>query len=108
MILNSYYLSFRKRERESCRETDLLRPVIAAGARCPFMIFSFQLLRTRLRGQNTRARIYGLDAHARTLARPSKLDKECAGVGSEMQRDIIVRQTNVDVRATSAERAVYF
>lgn len=31
-----------------------------------------------------------------------------AGVGSKMQSDIIVRQTNVDVRATSAERAVYF
>lgn len=30
------------------------------------------------------------------------------GVRSKMQSDIIVRQTNVDVRATSAVRAVYF
>lgn len=32
------------------------------------------------------------------------LTKSVAGVGSGMQRGIIVRQTNVDVRATSAER----
>lgn len=51
------------------------------------------------------------DAHLRiwrAARRREPNSTKSASVGSEMQRDIIVRQTNVDVRATSAERAVYF
>lgn len=57
-----------------------------------------------MKRQNTGMHIYGFDGAARGEPNLTK----SMSVGSEMQRDIMVRQTNVDVRATSAERAVYF
>lgn len=60
---------------------------------------------SRTKRQNTRMHIYGFDARHRGA---SLTWQRVVGVGSEMQRDIMARQTNVDVRATSAERAVYF
>lgn len=74
------------------------------AARCPLWFplpAGTSLPEARAKRQNTRMHIY---ADSR---REPNLTKS-AGVGSEMQRDIMARQTNVDVRATSAERAVYF